>query len=67
MENGSYIYKEHDFTVEDSFEKKKLLELVNHLGYIGGAIPSDEDEKKRQKRLIDASLLMESHSSEPID
>lgn len=47
LENGSYIYKENDFTVEDSLHKKKLLEFVNYLGYVRGVVPSYEVEKKR--------------------
>lgn len=55
LENGSYIYKASDFNVEDSFQKKSLLEFVNRLGYVSGAVPLDTVEKKRQKPLIDVS------------
>lgn len=41
-----------------------MLVFVNWLGYFGGTVPSDEADKKRQKRLIDVSLLMESRSCE---
>lgn len=64
LENGSYIYKASDFTVEDSFQKKSLLEFVNCLGYVCGTVPLYKVEKKRQKPLTDVSLLIESRSCE---
>lgn len=61
LENGSYFYGEEEFTVEDSFQKKKLLDIFNCLVYVMGAIPSGE-AKMCHKHLIYISLLMGAHS-----
>lgn len=64
MENGSYVYGESEFSVEDSFWKKKLLDFVNCLGYVGGVVPLKEVSKRYWKHLIYVSLLMGTRSHE---
>lgn len=64
LENDSYIYGESEFTIDEYFQKNKLFDFVNHLGYVGGVVPSDEADKKHQKRFINVLLLMESRSRE---
>lgn len=61
---GSYVYKESEFYVDDSFQKKKLVDFVGRLDYIRGVSPLDEDGKKLLKRLIEVSLLVGSSSRE---
>lgn len=34
-----------EFCVEDSFQKKKLMDFVGSLGFTGGVAPSDEADK----------------------
>lgn len=58
LENDFYVYEESEFTVEDSFQKSKLLDFINRLSYIAGVVSSDEVGNKRKKCLIDVSLLM---------
>lgn len=41
LENGSYVHGEREFTVKDSFQKKKLLDYVSHLGYVKGVVSLD--------------------------
>lgn len=64
LENDTYVYTEEDFSKEDSLQKKKLLEFVNFMVYLGRVIPLDKDDKRRLKCLIDVSLLMGSYSPE---
>lgn len=42
LKNGTYVYREEDFSDEDSFQKKKLLDFVNRMSFLGGAVPSIE-------------------------
>lgn len=60
--NDSYIYKESEILIEDSFPKKKLMDFVGLLGYTRGLAPLDEDDKKFLECLIDVSLLVGSGS-----
>lgn len=60
--NDSYIYKESEILIEDSFQKKKLMNFVGLLGYTRGLAPLDEDDKKCLECLIDVSLLVGSGS-----
>lgn len=45
LKNGTYVYREEDFSDEDSFQKKKLLDFVNHPSFLGGVVPSIEVDK----------------------
>lgn len=64
LENALYIYGESEFNIEDSFQKKRMLYFVNHLGYFRGVIPLDKDGRKCMKRLIYISILMGTRSRE---
>lgn len=55
LKNGSYIYGESKFTVEDYFLEEEAFR---------GVVPSDEANNKHQKHLIDVTLLMDSRSRE---
>lgn len=59
-----YVYKENEFSIDDSFQKKKLVDFVGRLDYIGGVSPLDEDGKKLLKRLIEVFMLVASSSRE---
>lgn len=39
LENESYVFGESEFIVEDSFYKKKLLDIINCLVYVRGVVP----------------------------
>lgn len=45
VENDTYVYQEGYFSTKDSFQKKKLLEFVNCMGYYEGVVPSIEVDK----------------------
>lgn len=62
MKNGIYVYKEEGVSYKESYQNKILVDFVNLLGYLGGAVPSAETDKKRLKRLIDVSLLIRARS-----
>lgn len=64
LENDTYVYTEEDFSKEDSFQKKKLLEFVNFLVYLGCVIPLDKADKRCLKCPIDVFLYMGSYSPE---
>lgn len=46
LENDTFIYRERNFLVEDSFKKKKVLEFVDCLNYLGRVVPLAEADKK---------------------
>lgn len=58
LENETYVYREEDYSAEDSFQNKTLLEYFNCLGYLGGLVTSNGVDKRHLKRLIYVSLLM---------
>lgn len=64
LESDTYVYTEEDFSKEDSFQNKKLLEFVNFLVYLGRVITLDKADKRCLKCPIDVSLLMGSYSPE---
>lgn len=62
LENDTFIYRERNFLVEDSFKKKKVLEFVDYLNYLGRVVPLVEADKFFLKRLIDVSFLISSEN-----
>lgn len=58
LENNTYVYREGDFSDEDSYYKKRMVEFVNCLCYLEGGVPSIEANKKHLRILIDVLLLI---------
>lgn len=42
MGNGVYVYKEEYLSTKDLYQKKRPMNFINDLGYLGGRIPKDE-------------------------
>lgn len=58
LRNGSYVYKESEFSIDNSFHKKGSIDFVSHLGYIRGVVTSDEANKKFRNRCLPLSAVL---------
>lgn len=64
MGNIMYVYKEKDIAAEDLYQKRRLVSLINDMGYFGGGTPTYEVDHKHLQCLTDVQLMMEAHSQE---
>lgn len=62
--NEVYVYKDNDLTIEDLYQKKRLMSFFIDLGYFRGGTPTEETDQKCLQRIINVQLLMETRSSE---
>lgn len=62
LKNGSYDYKESEFTDEDFFLEEEIVGFFSRLGKVSGVASSDEAAKGRRKCLISVFMLIRSLS-----
>lgn len=62
MKNKNFTYKEKELSEEAQYQKGRLVKFINNMGYIWGATPMMEGDKKHLKHLIDILLLVKVRS-----